>query len=204
MRSSLIRVENRGSFPPSIYRAFSARARTPSPSHSKINKGVLPQSPIQLNPITFFAATAPARIRTAGGRRCEARAERANTGGVPYRFETILEGGFTLRRFWFRLRGLRDTSLRGATLRRFELRGEPQKRAAQPRDRPSKRDNAEKAEGRGGGEGGGRGKPATRRGRIDKKGRGIERIWGSSWCLFFTLRETYTRHPMRDPRSQIQ
>lgn len=101
----------KGAFP--FIASSSARVRQ-VPCLSKINKGAPSRSPIQLNPITFFATARPFRshpARDSGPR--DARAGRANTGGVPYRFETILEGGFTLRRFWFRLRGLRDIGTPG-------------------------------------------------------------------------------------------
>lgn len=75
----------------------------------------------------------------------------------------------------------------GATLRRFELRGEPRVRP-NPGIIP-KRDRALDAgkKRRGGG--------VDRRGRIDKKGRGIERV--SSRCLFFTSRKSHApdAHP---------
>lgn len=85
----------------------------------------------------------------------------------------------------------------GATLRRFELRGEPRVRP-NPGIIP-KRDRALVAgrRRRGGG--------VDRRGRIDKKGRGIERV--SSRCLFFISRKSHTRAgcaPHERPRSQIQ
>lgn len=82
----------------------------------------------------------------------------------------------------------------GATLRRFELRGEPRKYDPTPGSSLEERQC--------GGSGTGRAR-ATGGDEIDKKGRGIERNWGSSWCLFFTPREAYARRIRAPHRSPI-
>lgn len=127
---------------PSIYRILLA-ART---RHrlSKINKGAPSRSLIQLNPITFFAAMwpspsrplpppRPGKSRTAG-RACGAREH----WWRPLSIRNDFRGWFYPPTFLIsatRPPRYRDS---GATLRRFELRGEPREYGLTPGSFPKR------------------------------------------------------------------
>jgi len=153
---------------------------------------------IQLNPITFFVAAAhlhSPRENPNAERACGAREH----WWRPLSIRNDFRGWFYPPTFL--ISAMRPPRYRdsGATLRRFELRGEPREYGLTPgsfRRGTERRLRGERSEGKGGKE--------DRRGRIDKKGRGIERV--SSRCLFFTSRKSHTRAGCapHGPRSQIQ
>lgn len=164
----------------------------------KINKGAPSRSSIQLNPITFFAAarpsssssSRPARIRTAG-RACGAREH----WWRPLSIRNDFRGWFYPPTFLIsatRPPRYRDS---GATLRRFELRGEPREYGLTPGSFRRETERWARVERRKGGKG-----EKTRSEGTNRQEGTRNRASLFSLFIFYFSKEPYARR-MRTPRS---